>query len=97
MPSFDGMSGELAGLKMLNLASRGPEMDSLARGEKGVRVSSARPVQSGSAVIVHFDSLRQPAQAAWRLLYAALADSCSRAISSLPKVWRLRPKTPNAK
>jgi len=68
VPSFDGISGELAGVKMLNLASRGPEMDSLARGENGVRVSSARPAQSGSAVIVQFDSLRQPTQAAWRLL-----------------------------
>ena len=72
-------------------------MGALARVEYGVRVKNARPAQSGSTVIVPQGGLRQPAQAAWRLLYAALADSCSRAIRSLPKVWRLRPNTPSAK
>jgi len=82
---------------MLNLASIGRDLGTLACDEDGLRVRNTRPAQSGSAVSAQKGCLRQPVQAAWRLLYAALDDSFSRAIRSLPSVCRLRPNTPNAK
>jgi hypothetical protein len=83
VPNFDGTSGGLAEVKMLKLASIGRDLGTLACDEDGLRVGNARPAQSGSAVSAQKGCLRQPAQAAWRLLYAALDDSCSRAIRSL--------------
>ena len=91
------MSGGLAGAKMLNLGSRECELESLEGGKNAARVNNGQLARGSSTVSVQNGCWRQPTQAAWRLLYAALQDSCSRAIRSLPSVWRLRPNTPNAK